>query len=289
MDDRQVLSVHEAADVLGVSMQRVRQLIHDGQLAARRSSAGWLIPSDAVSERSKDFRKGRPPSPQTAWSVIALLAAASELALEPEGDHSASVNRLVPDRRARHRILRMLAGMPDPAIDDMAWRRLLSSRGHECRLWAHPGVLDRLAADPKVSVGGSDAELAEHDGLTRRADRLEVYVREADADEVVRRYRMREDRAGQVCLKIVPSSVPSGLAPMGGHPVPAPAAAADLLEEEDPRARHASIIHLQSSLSALKALGWVGYAGTSIASREGGEGVLGRATAHGQDTAGTEL
>src|ERR1700744_771581 len=120
MDDRQVLSVHEAADVLGVSMQRVRQLIHDGQLAARRSSAGWLIPSDSVSERSKDFRRGRPPSPQTAWSVIALLAAASELALEPEGDHSASVNRLVPDRKARHRILRMLAGMPDPAIDDMA-------------------------------------------------------------------------------------------------------------------------------------------------------------------------
>jgi len=103
---------------------------HGCQLAARRSSAGWLIPSDAVSERSKGFRKGRPPSPQTAWSVIALLAAASELASEPEGGHGVSVNRLVPDRKARHRILRMLAGMPDPAIDDMAWRRLLSSRGH---------------------------------------------------------------------------------------------------------------------------------------------------------------
>jgi excisionase family DNA binding protein len=52
MDDMQVLSVHEAADAMGVSMQRVRQLIHDGQIAARRSSAGWLIPADAVSERS---------------------------------------------------------------------------------------------------------------------------------------------------------------------------------------------------------------------------------------------
>lgn len=289
MDDMQVLSVHEAADVLGVSMQRVRQLIRDGQIAARRSSAGWLIPSDAVSKRSKGLYKGRPPTPQTAWSVIALLAAASELASDPEGDHSASLNRLVPDRKVRHRILRTLAGMPDPAIDDMAWRRLLSSRGHACRLWAHPGVLDRLAADPKVSVGGSDAELAEHDGLTPRAERLELYVREADADEVVHKYRMREDRAGQVRLMVVPSSVPAGLAPMGGYPVSVPAAAADLLDEEDPRARHASIVHLQSSLSALKALGWIDQASTGAAYREEGAGELARATAHGEHEAATEF
>ena len=32
MDDMQVLTVHEAADAMGVSMQRVRQLIHDGQI-----------------------------------------------------------------------------------------------------------------------------------------------------------------------------------------------------------------------------------------------------------------
>jgi excisionase family DNA binding protein len=289
MDDMQVLSVHEAADAMGVSMQRVRQLIHDGQIAARRSSAGWLIPADAVSERSKGFHKGRPPTPQTAWSVIALLAVASELASEPEGDHSASVNRVVPDRKVRHRILRTLAGMPDPATDDMAWRRLLSSRGHACRLWAHPGVLDRLAADPKVSIGGIDAELAEHDGLTPHAGRLELYVCEADADEVVRKYRMREDHAGQVSLMVVPSSVPVGLAPIGGQPVPAAAAAADLLDEEDPRARHASIIHLQSSLSALRALGWIDQASTGAAGREKEASEAVRATPHGEHEAAVEF
>jgi len=260
MDDRQVLSVHEAADVLGVSMQRVRQLINAGQIAARRSSAGWLIPSDAVAGRQGSLHQGRPPAPQTAWSVIALLAAAPDLASQPEGDHSASVIRLVPDRKVRHRVLRLLAGLPDPAVDDTAWRRLLSSRGHTRRLWAHPGVLDRLAADPQVSAGGGIAALAEHDGLTARAGRLELYVGEADADEVVRRYRMHDDRAGQVSMMIVPSSVPAALAPRGGHPVPAPAAAADLLEEEDPRARHAGVIQLQASLRALQALGWADQA-----------------------------
>ena len=257
MDDGQVLSVHEAAKVLGVSMQRVRQLIHTGQIAARRSSAGWLISSDALAERPKGLHQGRPPAPQTAWSVIALLAAASDLASRPEGDDRASVTRLVPDRKVRHRILRLLAGMPDPAINDTAWRRLMSSRGHAGRLWAHPGVLDRLAADPRVSAGGGTAELAEHDGLTSRTGRLELYVSEADADEVVHRYRMREDRAGQVRLMIVPSSVPAALAPTGGQPVPAPAAAADLLEEDDPRAHYAGVIQLQASLRALQALGWL--------------------------------
>ena len=254
MDDRQVLSVHEAADVLGVSMQRVRQLIGAGQIAAHRSSAGWLIPSDAVADRPKSLHQGRPPAPQTAWCVIALLDAASDLVSRQQGDHSASIIRLVPDRRVRHRVLRLLAGMPDPAVDDKAWRRLLSSRGHARRLWAHPGVLDRLAADPEVSVGGGIAELTEHDGLTARGGQLELYVSEADADEVVRRYRMRDDRTGQVRLMVVPLSVPAALAPAGGRPVPALAAAADLLEEEDPRARHAGVLQIQASLRALQAL-----------------------------------
>src|ERR1022692_3465284 len=174
MDAAQVLSVHEAADVLGVSMQRVRQLINAGQIDARRSSGGWLIPSDVVAERSKSLHQGRPPAPQTAWSVIALLAAASDLASQPEGDPSASVIHLVPDRKVRHRVLRLLAGMPDPAIDDTAWRRLLSSRGQARRLWVHPGVLECLAADPHVSVSGGIPELAENDGLTVRAGRLQL-------------------------------------------------------------------------------------------------------------------
>jgi excisionase family DNA binding protein len=265
VDAAQVLSVHEAADVLGVSMQRVRQMIHAGQIAAHRSSAGWLIPSDAVAGRPKSLHQGRPPAPQTTWSVITLLAAASYLASQPEEDSSAYVIRLVPDRKVRHRVLRLLAGMPDPAIDDAPWRRLLSSRGHARRLWVHPGVLDRLAADPQVSVGGG---IPEHDGLTVRPGRLHLYVSEADADEVVRRYRMREDRAGQVSLTIVPSSVPAVSAPTGGQPVSAPAAAADLLEEDDPRAHYAGVIQLQLSLRALQAVGWLDQARATPAHRK---------------------
>jgi excisionase family DNA binding protein len=257
MADQQVLSVHEAADFLGVSMERVRQMIHAGQLAARRSSAGWLIPADAVVERSGNVHRGRPPEPQTAWSAIALLQAAMAHASQPSSDHLAPIAEVVPDRKLRHRVLRLLASLPDPVADDVPWRRLLSARGQVRHMWAHPGVLDRVASDPKVSRGGAEAVSPGHVGLTARPGRLELYVSEADADDVIHRYRMREDRDGQLNLVVVPSSVPSSLAPGWGAFVPGPAASSDLLEEDDPRARHAAAIQLQSYQNALRAVGWL--------------------------------
>ena len=257
MADREVLTVHEAADVLGVSMQRVRQMIYAGQLGARRSSGGWLIEADAVAERSERLHRGRPPEPHTAWSAVALLAAASACASQPRSECPASAAQAVPDRKLRHRILGVLSRLPDPAADDVPWRRLLSTRGHARRMWVHPGVLDRLAADPEVSAGGIGAMPADHEGLTIGPGRLEAYVHEADADDLIRRYRMRGDRDGQVYLIIVPSSVPPELAPDRGSPVPAPAAASDLLEEKDPRARYAGALELRSCLDALHIVGWL--------------------------------
>lgn len=257
MADQQVLSVHEAADCLGVSMERVRQMIHAGQLAARRSSAGWLIPAESVAERSGKVYVGRPLAPQTAWLAIAVLAAAAAEAAQSPSEEAVSVAELIPDRRVRHRILRLLASLPDPVSDAVPWRRLLSARGQVRRLWAHPGVLDRLAGDPRVSRGGAEMVPAGHDGLTARPGRLELYVSEADAEGLIHQYRMRDDSEGQVHLVVVPSSVPPGLAPGGGACVAAPAAASDLLEEDDPRARHAAAIQLQSHQNALRAAGWL--------------------------------
>lgn len=259
MADRQVLSVHEAADFLGVSMERVRQMIHAGQLTARRSSAGWLIPADAVSERSKNVHKGRPPEPRTAWSAIVLLAAAATWASQSPPDRAMPIAEVVRDRKLRHRVLRLLASLPDPVADAGPWRRLLSARGQVRHLWVHPGALDRLAGDPKVSRGGAEAVRPGHDGLTARHGRLELYVGETAAEDLIRRYRMHEDRDGQVRLVIVPSSVPPELAPAGGVPVAAPAAASDLLEEDDPRARYAAAIQLRSFQDALRATGWLDH------------------------------
>jgi excisionase family DNA binding protein len=255
--DYQVLTVHEAADSLGVSMARVRQMIHAGQLAARRSSAGWLIPAESVAERSGNVHVGRSPTPQTAWSAIAMLAAAMAHSSQSPSEPPMPVTELIPDRRIRHRILRLLVALPDPVADAGPWRRLLSARGQLRRLWAHPGVLERLANDPRVSRGGAEAAPAGHDGLTARPGRLELYVSDADAKDLIRQYRMRSDSDGQVHLVVMPSDIPPRLAPGAGAPVASPAAAADLLEEDDPRARYAAAIQLQSYQDALRAAGWL--------------------------------
>jgi hypothetical protein len=240
-------------------MARVRQMIHAGQLAARRSSAGWLIPAEAVAERSKNVYNGRPPEPRTVWSAIALLAAAMAHEAQSAPDGAMSVAEVVPDRKLRYRVLRLLASMPDPVTDVGPWCRLLSARGQVRQLWVHPGVLDRLASDPKVSKGGAEAVPSGHDGLTARPGRLELYVSEADAGDLTRKYRMREDRDGQVHLVIVPSNIPPELVPGGAAPVVAPAAASDLLEEDDPRAHYAAAIQLQSHHAALRATGWLDH------------------------------
>jgi hypothetical protein len=45
-------------------------------------------------------------------------------------------------------------------------------------------------------------------------------------------------------MHVIPASVPAGLSARNGQHVPAAAAAADLLEDEDPRARRAAIVQL---------------------------------------------
>lgn len=223
MDEAQVLSTAEAAAALGVSRERIRQLAASGALRARRSSAGWLIPADAVAERS-GAHPGRPVSPRTAWAVLRVL---DELRSES-----------IPDRRLRHRARELVRALPDPVDNpSAAWRRVLAPRAQPERFWAHPGVLDELAADGRLSVGGSTA-IQERAGLSDAAIRT-YYVGRGDLDAAVGDYALRVDVEGELLLEIVPPGAHDALVPKPGEPVAAPVAAADLLEEADPRAQAA--------------------------------------------------
>src|SRR5258708_26289931 len=105
--DADVLSVREAAEQLGVSSARVRQLVSAGSLPARRSSAGWLIGADAVADRSGSARAGRPASPRTVWAILCILSSAlAPDAANPPGclvgdRRSAGPGPRVAQRRAR--------------------------------------------------------------------------------------------------------------------------------------------------------------------------------------------
>lgn len=238
-----VLTVREAAAQLGVSGQRVRQLISAGSLPARRSSSGWLIEAGDVAGRDRRAR-GRPASPRTAWAVLCMLSSA----LEPEAPEASAY--VVSDRRLRYHALQVLKAMPDPASSPERWHALLASRARVQRMWAHPGLVSRLIDDPKVSEGGDRAAARIGEGLSETGVR-DVYVADEHAERIVASYRLRPDPDGQVMLHVVPSSVPRDLMAVGSGVVPAAVAAADLLDEDDPRARRSALRQLSAMLEVV--------------------------------------
>jgi hypothetical protein len=155
----------------------------------------------------------------------------------------------VLDRRLRHHVLRLLSAMPDPVDNADRWRLLLASRARVEQMWAHPGLLSKLRKDDRVRVGGDNAADHVGDGLSRSLV-LDLYVADADFTKLVSQYKLRSDSDGQVRLHVVPRNAADVVCGRPGL-VPPAAAAADLLDEDDPRARRSALLQLSAMLAAL--------------------------------------
>jgi len=169
-------------------------------------------------------------------------------ALEPEAAEAPPC--VVSDPRLRYHAMQVLKAMPDPAGNPARWRALLASRSRVERMWAHPGLVSRLIEDPQVSEGGGRAAARIGEGLSETGVR-DVYVADEHAERIIASYRLRPDPDGQVMLHVVPSSVPQDLMAARSGVVPAAAAAADLLDEDDPRARRSALRQLSAMREAL--------------------------------------
>lgn len=67
-----LLSLADASAILGVSPERVRQLVVAGDLPGVRFGNAWAVPHDAVaSRRQVSNRRGRPLGARRAWESIA--------------------------------------------------------------------------------------------------------------------------------------------------------------------------------------------------------------------------
>jgi excisionase family DNA binding protein len=100
------LSVSEAARELGVSARRVRQLIEDKELSARRIGNSWAIPSaEIVQRRRHSPSAGRPYEKENIWLIAAVAdAAAYEYANRLAGDPSLIENLGAQQRAAFARL-----------------------------------------------------------------------------------------------------------------------------------------------------------------------------------------
>src|SRR3546814_20955883 len=75
------LLVPDAADRLGVSAGRVRDLIRSGDLPARQVAGRWFIDAADI-EAAKGRPPGRPLSPRMAWGLISMVESGDAAALD---------------------------------------------------------------------------------------------------------------------------------------------------------------------------------------------------------------
>lgn len=194
-------------------MQRARQLARMGRVPARRSGGVWLL--DAQATRARPVGRGRPLSGRSAWAAIDVL----------DGRDPAGVSR--SERiRARRRVDDI--GALEPGA--------LSARALVLDLRAHPGVVDRLDADPRVVVGGARAA-AHHGADLISVDDHEYYVRERDLEGLIRGYGLRPARPGDANVKL---HVSDRLPRVQDRVVSAGTAAVDLLDSGDERSVRAA-------------------------------------------------
>ena len=67
----ELLPLADAAGLLGVSVERVRQLVVGGQLPGQRFANVWVVPKDAIAARQHSPGvRGRPLGAQRAWQEI---------------------------------------------------------------------------------------------------------------------------------------------------------------------------------------------------------------------------
>lgn len=182
-----VVGVAEAAEVLGVSERRVRQMLADGALDGRRVGRAWVIEADALrSARNRGAESGRRWSSRSAWAVIALAL-----------DHDVGSLSPVERSRARQRLGRGWAAI--------AGR--LEARAELRSFYAHPGVFDRLGDSDGFVVGGARAGI-EHGVDVVAGPELEGYIRSGDLDVIAKRFGLEADASRpNLFLRVVDNDV----------------------------------------------------------------------------------
>lgn len=158
------ISVSEAASELGVSRQRIRDLVLSGELPSRRVGAkAILIDRDSVERRKAHVaRPGRRLSERSCWAVLRSLA----------GDSMPDLSRAERARAASraHHLSEYEPGQ-------------MRHRASEIFMRCHPGALDRLRADPRLSLSGRDAAVVHHADIVL-GDNVDAYVHAAIVGDV---------------------------------------------------------------------------------------------------------
>jgi len=217
-----LISVQAAAQQLGVSPDRVRDLVKAGSLDAATPGREVLVTSESVARRAaSNPTAGRPLTPANAWAVLWL---ASE-----QTPRWVSSSDLVRVRRFAARPL-------------SRWPRMLVNRSHVHRVRVPDPILKRLQSLIGVTEGGAMAAVSHGSNLLPGVFEHEFYLTQAALHAVrgMRGVGWRSPSPNTV-LRVLPDTLPLDVITGVMHNVASRGmAAADLLDRGDERSRHAA-------------------------------------------------
>lgn len=209
------VGIAEASAQLGVSPQRVRQLVQGGLLPARRIGGRWVFDSEALARRAEARPVGRPFSPRVAWGLIGLVESGQAPDLDP-----AERSRLRARLRRR------------PELNELAqWCR---NRSQVHSLTGHRSAPARLLHIGTAVPTGASAP--GHDVMDLCS--VEVYLPERDAMRAIRQLHLHPADATSANAVIRIPCAPHWPFPDGrAGPV---TVALDLWDAADPRSQRAA-------------------------------------------------
>lgn len=206
------VSISEAARLLGMHPGRVRRHAQTGRLPAQKIGSFWVVNRSDL-PRAVAARRGRPLSARSAWALVRALSG-----LKVEGLSRSEYQRL----RERVREIEKL--------DASSWRARVVDHWY----YAHPGILQRLAADHLVRVSQPE-KIRSGDGLISLVPNS-LYVYAEHLDDVVHRFALRPAAPSDANVHI---RVPVQADWLFSQPaLPDAVIALDLLEAPDPRSRN---------------------------------------------------
>ena len=207
-------SISEAADLLGVSPQRVRALAKAGRLDSQKVGGRWVIRGAPVRRRA---HSGQPVSSANAWGVLALMV----------GDDGGWLD---PSARSRLRRRMREPGWAQAGLEAS------QARSQVNRWRVLPSDLDKVEAEFPLVRSGLSADDRELD-VVGPGGELDAYVDPEGLGAILKRFRPDLDPAQPNLILRVPSN-----RWILGHPrrAPGPVVAADLLVSDDPRVSRAA-------------------------------------------------
>lgn len=213
--------VSEAADLLDVHPSRVRAMIAQGRLDARKLGGRWFVDRRSIeSRRAQPHADGRPFSEANAWALLCLV----------EGKE--------PNWVSKWELSRLRRRLREEGIEKLAPR--LWKRARKQQLRAHPAFLPKLRNDPRLRRSGVSAAV-EHGVDIVEPGEFEAYVADSNLERVVEDHYLEPSPNPNVLLHVARAK---WIERSANDSMRSAVAALDLCEADDERSRRAGMEHL---------------------------------------------